>query len=716
MKHIHRVLAALLALMLLFTLSGAVFASEEPAAAEEAQAEPAGEIVPELPQEEAPEKAAEEPIPAPADEPAGELTSDGAMKISGTVYASEIWEGNEETKEYEAISLAGDTTLIVDTDRKLQGIGSAGNYNLHITVQAGKTLTVSRAASGYSINTGGSLTVDGAGTFEAPQGLRIGGDVDLSPGELEIWKCSQEGIYSTGGSVTVNSSYVYIGALDAAIHAANGSVTIRTDDGTLTSERGAGIYAGQDITVIGSFDIDSYYSALRSVYGKVITQADITAKTSSVEENGNSYIISAGDVVSLRNHESGAAAAVTAVSAFGGVISGSKNIVVYCDTDITADMDSAFRADFGSVVIFSGDVSAAGCVRSTWPNGRSAGIYAGEDVHVVEGASLTASGSLMGVEAHKNVVLEGPADATATRVSYSGYAASAGIVGNTIQISAPLTASATDYALLAEESITIAEGLGILTPAGGGLGSDWVGYGTYQTVVDSAGSAAKEAVIGTPTGSGESDKITGLHIRGLKEPVVGETGDTSVNIAIGEAYTLAGVFWYEADSEGNPLTGDPLTGDWTFLPGRTYLCGIILQANEGRLFAEPEDFTSWVNGSTTEFAIFADRTMAEAYLLFTIPGTAPAGSPAISLASDGKTARAENFDGLYARVALILDNNGISGLYITQATINPGGEIVIPAFMMPGLTVKGVSVALVKTLADIQNTTPDVVVSDFLMY
>ena len=98
-------------------------------------------------------------------------------------------------------------------------------------------------------------------------------------------------------------------------------------------------------------------------------------------------------------------------------------------------------------------------------------------------------------------------------------------------------------------------------------------------------------------------------------------------------------------------------------------------------------------------------------------GEAPAATPTPSsvrlyFGQDGKTLQAAgSYGSLYARVALVLDNNGVSGLYVTQATINADGTIVIPAFMVPGLTVKGVNVALVPTIRDITSSTPNVVTS-----
>ena len=84
------------------------------------------------------------------------------------------------------------------------------------------------------------------------------------------------------------------------------------------------------------------------------------------------------------------------------------------------------------------------------------------------------------------------------------------------------------------------------------------------------------------------------------------------------------------------------------------------------------------------------------------------------IAADGKTAQATgNYGSLYARVALIIDNSGQTGLFVTQATINEGGVIVVPAFMVPGLTVKAVNIALVPTLGDVSSATPKVLASDF---
>ena len=65
--------------------------------------------------------------------------------------------------------------------------------------------------------------------------------------------------------------------------------------------------------------------------------------------------------------------------------------------------------------------------------------------------------------------------------------------------------------------------------------------------------------------------------------------------------------------------------------------------------------------------------------------------------------------GLYVRLALVLESSAGSGLYVVQADIAPDGTVAIPAFAIPGLTVKGINVTLVSSLSDITSRTPNAV-------
>ena len=88
----------------------------------------------------------------------------------------------------------------------------------------------------------------------------------------------------------------------------------------------------------------------------------------------------------------------------------------------------------------------------------------------------------------------------------------------------------------------------------------------------------------------------------------------------------------------------------------------------------------------------------------------------VRLSEDLRTAAVSGYgQGLYARAALVLDYDGVSGLYTSQADISPAGLILIPQPELPGLSVTGVSVALVRTPEDISSVTPRVAASDFRM-
>ena len=105
-------------------------------------------------------------------------------------------------------------------------------------------------------------------------------------------------------------------------------------------------------------------------------------------------------------------------------------------------------------------------------------------------------------------------------------------------------------------------------------------------------------------------------------------------------------------------------------------------------------------GTTATGADGQGRRLVSNVVSVTVEHPAPAVT--VTLSDDYKTAKLENgYDGLYARVALVLEMGDQSGLHVTQAAINDDGTIVIPAFMVPGVVVKGVSVAIVDDLANI---------------
>ena len=93
-------------------------------------------------------------------------------------------------------------------------------------------------------------------------------------------------------------------------------------------------------------------------------------------------------------------------------------------------------------------------------------------------------------------------------------------------------------------------------------------------------------------------------------------------------------------------------------------------------------------------------------------------APAVTISDDGETAVVTgDFTDLYVRVALVLENNGVSGLYVTQASIVTGtddiGSITVPPLLIPGIKVTAVNIALVPSLNDITSATPSVVAAGF---
>ena len=91
----------------------------------------------------------------------------------------------------------------------------------------------------------------------------------------------------------------------------------------------------------------------------------------------------------------------------------------------------------------------------------------------------------------------------------------------------------------------------------------------------------------------------------------------------------------------------------------------------------------------------------------TPPPTVP--DPEIIITENGKSAEVHgDVEELYVRIALILDSNGTSGLYVTQGEI-VDGMVTVPNLVIPGLTVKGVNIALVRSIEDIPSRTPDAV-------
>ena len=160
------------------------------------------------------------------------------------------------------------------------------------------------------------------------------------------------------------------------------------------------------------------------------------------------------------------------------------------------------------------------------------------------------------------------------------------------------------------------------------------------------------------------------------------------------------------------------------LEGRSYLTDVTNMDDDGELCRDfflagaegSPDAGYTIRSGGYSYLYIYDDFMHDVYgdeILTLSASCRDPGAPVVVLDPTGLTARAEGFAGLCARVALILENDGVSGLYVTQAGIGADGTIAIPVLQVPGLTVRAVNIALVPTALDIQSAIPDVLASDY---
>ena len=201
--------------------------------------------------------------------------------------------------------------------------------------------------------------------------------------------------------------------------------------------------------------------------------------------------------------------------------------------------------------------------------------------------------------------------------------------------------------------------------------------------------------------------IPSASVAEIDDPVVGQSCDPTLSVPTGEGYKLTNYYWFDCDDPDTVMTAFQ-----TFEAGHEYGVRVELTAQEGYVF--DEDAFGIFDGGDPDFVTVSPdgKTMCIEYRWPVLESEAPA----VTIAPDGKTALVTgNFQGLYARAALILDNNGVSGLYVTQTAIGADGTVTVPSMMVPGLVVKGVNIALVPTIPDIQSAVPTVIASDFRM-
>ena len=82
----------------------------------------------------------------------------------------------------------------------------------------------------------------------------------------------------------------------------------------------------------------------------------------------------------------------------------------------------------------------------------------------------------------------------------------------------------------------------------------------------------------------------------------------------------------------------------------------------------------------------------------------------ITIAEDGSTAHIEGYTGeKCARVAMIMDFNGETGLYLTTCRIDDNDTVTIPRFDVDGIDVVSISVAVAENTETLMMPNPDVI-------
>ena len=131
-------------------------------------------------------------------------------------------------------------------------------------------------------------------------------------------------------------------------------------------------------------------------------------------------------------------------------------------------------------------------------------------------------------------------------------------------------------------------------------------------------------------------------------------------------------------------------------------------------------FMGWAETSTAEKAMYQPGSVysrdagLQLYAVWELDAVVVPSAPIIVIADDNSIATViGHYDDLYARVALLMDFGGLTGLYVTQVPIAANGLVEIPTVVLPGIEVLAVSIVLVSRLEDISTPTPEAITSIF---
>ncbi len=183
--------------------------------------------------------------------------------VSGTVYASS-------RKNYDAITLTGDTTLIMDVDKKL---GSISGKDYSLTIQGSGTLTVRNP--------------DG-------EGIHVGSLTCSVPLNVQTY---DHAVVAQTGNITISNNLEIQSERGDGLRARSGSIYILSGTVNVTAERLTGIVAEKNMTLAGNITVTSGGYPIVSHSGTVqITGGSVNARNTGIVAGNLDGIISWGKI------------------------------------------------------------------------------------------------------------------------------------------------------------------------------------------------------------------------------------------------------------------------------------------------------------------------------------------------------------------------------------------------------------------------------------
>ena len=445
-----------------------------------------------------------------------------ARDVSGTVYASSL-------SENEALTLIGNTILVMDADRTLKSV--SGSFGL--TIQGSKTLTVDSGGNGITVNT---LTISGAFVFVTGKkiGLDITNGITMNSGILSA-DGGKDGIRIRNGSFTIHAGIIeaYSGTNCAAVSLDHGGITmekgtlnvggakygIYAPEGTVSlngtlkiAAAGWAIWAGSILIQGGSAVVKSDGHAMVACTGSITINSDVEAESTG---SGASTLAAVRDVVinsgtvSAISHGNGAAirteygsvkingGSVTANGSEYGIYAPEGSVTIKAPLT-TAAVGWAIwagslavdggkvtaKSNGNAITASSGSITISGDIEAESYGSNTAAIAAARDITVNSGR-VSAAGAQYGIyTAGGSVTLNGNISASASGWGVWGESAITFSGGKA-------TLSGGVYAAYSPTTISLIPPMSVLSPAGG--------YAAANAFADQNGNAATYVVIGAYT-------------------------------------------------------------------------------------------------------------------------------------------------------------------------------------------------------------------------